>query len=125
MPDFDTGLRPISGSADLGSGETGETGAGAGAGAEVGAEINMDYDNYPPSEDYGNNYRGGVDDIYKEKSSSMQYSNPMVKNPMFRNPMQGTRTASRTPVVPPRVSADHIEGFDEEDLSNSAQQQSR
>jgi hypothetical protein len=104
---------------------------GTGTGSEVGTGINVEYDDYPPSEEFHDPYKGGgVDDIYKERPSSMQYSNnPMVTNPMFRNPMQGSRTASRTPVAPVQPigssNADHIDGFDEEDLSSSAQQQSR
>lgn len=109
----------------------GVTGSGLGLRSEVGTGINAEYDDYPPSEDFSDPYKGGgVDDIYKERPSSMQYSNnPMTTNPMFRNPMQGTRTPSRTPVQPvqPIVNrnVDHIDGFDEEDLSSSAQQQSR
>jgi hypothetical protein len=109
----------------------GVTGAVSGTGSEVGTGINVEYDDYPPSEEFHDPYKGGgVDDIYKERPSSMQYSNnPMVTNPMFRNPMQGSRTASRTPVAPVQPigssNADHIDGFDEEDLSSSAQQQSR
>jgi hypothetical protein len=108
----------------------GISGVGSGSGSEAGTGINVEYDDYPPSEEFHDPYKGGgVDDIYKERPSSMQYSNPMVTNPMFKNPMQGTRTASRTPVQPvqpsARSNADHIDGFDEEDLSSSAQQQSR